>query len=192
MANADVNIDQLVSKVTKKLTNLQEQMQLLYQSQFNVIEVKLMALTPDYIWPRIATPGSACFDLFIPFDFRLYPRVISKTVGTVIDLGFAVEIPPGFEMQIRSRGGLSKRGVVVVNSPGTVDSDYRGELKVLLTNHSTVPVDFKRGDAIAQAVVKPVPMVRFKEVTRLTPTKRGAGCLGSTDVQTSFLKEASN
>lgn len=99
----------------------------------------------------------------------------------LVPTGFAYEIPPGFEMQVRPRSGLAfKHGVTVLNAPGTIDADYRGELKVLLINHGPEPFEIKPGERIAQIVVAPVSAAVFTEVRELSDTQRGAGGFGST------------
>jgi dUTP pyrophosphatase len=99
----------------------------------------------------------------------------------LVPTGLAVEIPPGHEGSVRPRSGLAIRhGVGMVNAPGTVDSDYRGELSVILVNHGQAPVAFARGDRIAQLVVAPVVQARLEVVESLSDTDRGAGGFGST------------
>jgi dUTP pyrophosphatase len=95
--------------------------------------------------------------------------------------GFAVAIPAGYEIQVRPRSGLAlKHGISVPNTPGTVDSDYRGELKVILINHGSDPFTIERGDRIAQLVLAPVTLAAWQEVAELDETVRGAGGFGST------------
>ena len=95
--------------------------------------------------------------------------------------GLAVAIPPGFEIQVRPRSGLAfKHGITVPNTPGTIDSDYRGELKVLLINHGSDDFVIARGDRVAQLVVAPVVQAAFVEVAELDATQRGEGGFGST------------
>ena len=95
--------------------------------------------------------------------------------------GFAMALPEGYEAQIRPRSGLAARhGVTVLNSPGTVDADYRGEVKMLLINHGREPVSLRRGERVAQMVVAPVSAVELVEVDELDATERGAGGHGST------------
>jgi dUTP pyrophosphatase len=98
-----------------------------------------------------------------------------------IPCGFAVAIPPGYEGQVRPRSGLAARhAVTLANAPGTIDPDYRGEVKVLLINHGAAPFRVTRGMRIAQLLVAPVPRVAWKEVAELPPTPRGAGGFGHT------------
>jgi dUTP pyrophosphatase len=98
--------------------------------------------------------------------------------------GFQVAIPHGYEIQVRPRSGLAfKHGLSVPNAPGTIDSDYRGELKVLLINHGNQPFAIRRGERIAQLVPAVVTMAEFDEVAELCETERGAGGFGSTGVK---------
>ena len=111
------------------------------------------------------------------------PMTLDPGARQVIPTGLRFEIPPGFEVQIRPRSGLArKRGVTLVNAPGTVDADYRGEVGVLLINLGQEPVTFNHGDRIAQLVVAPVVQADFAAVDTLSDTDRGAGGFGSTGV----------
>lgn len=126
--------------------------------------------------PAYATPGAAGFDLVAPQDLLLE----SGDVG-LIPTGLFVELPEGYELQIRSRSGLAlKSEVVVLNSPGTVDADYRGEVKVILKNVGRYSHFIRRGDAVAQAVLARVPQAMFERVESLSDTVRGTGGFGST------------
>jgi dUTP pyrophosphatase len=99
----------------------------------------------------------------------------------LLPTGLAVEIPPGFEGQVRPRSGLALRqGISLVNAPGTIDADYRGEVGVILINHSKEPVTFVPGERIAQLVVAPVTRVVFEEVAELAETRRNTGGFGHT------------
>jgi dUTP pyrophosphatase len=102
----------------------------------------------------------------------------------VVPTGFAVEVPPGFEIQIRPRSGLAAcHGVTLPNSPATIDSDYRGEIQVALINHGTGPFRIERGMRIAQMVLARAPRVAWDEVEELSPTSRGSGGFGHTGVE---------
>ena len=126
--------------------------------------------------PSYATPGSAGFDLIAPQDLLLE----SGDVG-LIPTGLFVELPPGLELQIRSRSGLAlKSEVIVLNSPGTIDADYRGEVKVILKNVGRYSHFIRRGDAVAQGVLAHAPQAVFERVESLSETSRGAGGFGST------------
>lgn len=99
----------------------------------------------------------------------------------MVPCGFAMALPKGFEAQVRPRSGLAaKFGVTVLNAPGTIDADYRGEVKVILINHGDEDFAINRGDRIAQMVIAPVTIARFAEVAQLDDTARGAGGFGST------------
>lgn len=99
----------------------------------------------------------------------------------LVPCGFALALPPGHEAQVRPRSGLAARhGVTVLNAPGTIDADYRGEVQVILVNHGDSDFEIRRGDRIAQLVVAPVSAVRFNERETLDATERGAGGFGST------------
>lgn len=108
--------------------------------------------------------------------------ILQRGERALVPTGFAIALPQGFEAQIRPRSGLAWRsGVTCLNSPGTIDSDYRGPLHVLLVNLGDEPVTIRRGDRIAQLVVSPVARARFELVATLEETERGEGGFGSTD-----------
>jgi len=128
--------------------------------------------------PAYATAHAAGMDVVSAEDVTLNPGD-RHPVAT----GFAMAIPEGYEVQVRPRSGLAlKHGVTVPNTPGTIDADYRGELKVLLINHGADPFAIQRGDRVAQLVVAPVQPARFAEVAELDETARGEGGFGSTGV----------
>ncbi len=129
--------------------------------------------------PAYATPGAAGMDVVAAEDLDLAPGQ-RHAVAT----GFRVAIPEGYEIQVRPRSGLAfKHGISVPNAPGTIDSDYRGELKILLINHGPVPFPIRRGDRIAQLVPAVVTLAAFDEVEELEDTHRGHGGFGSTGVK---------
>lgn len=126
--------------------------------------------------PAYATPGSAGMDICAAEDFQLWN---GQTV--VLKTGFAIEVPEGFEVQVRSRSGLAaKHGIFVLNSPGTIDSDYRGEVFVILSHAGRNAHIITRGDRIAQLVLAPVTKAEGVEVAELSSTSRGVCGLGST------------
>ena len=128
--------------------------------------------------PAYATPGSAGLDLLAALD---KPVEIQPGGRTLIPTGLAMELPEGYEAQIRPRSGLALgHGLTVLNTPGTVDSDYRGEVSVLLVNLGDRPVTLSRGERIAQMVVAPVTRIAWSERAELSETRRGAGGYGST------------
>jgi len=137
---------------------------------------------PSVQTPVYETAGAAGFDLRAHFGDNTTSVVALHPNETIlIQTGLRVAIPPGFEMQIRSRSGLAfKHNVIVLNSPGTVDSDYRGPIGIILHNVGREPFVIKHGDRIAQGVVAPVVQANFRLVDALPQTKRGAGGFGST------------
>ena len=129
--------------------------------------------------PSYATPGAAGMDVVAAEDLDLLPGR-RHAVAT----GFKVAIPHGYEIQVRPRSGLAfKHGIGVPNTPGTIDSDYRGELKILLINHGSEPFAVRRGERIAQLVPAAVTPAEFDELDELCETERGAGGFGSTGVK---------
>jgi dUTP pyrophosphatase len=126
--------------------------------------------------PAYATAHAAGLDVVAAEDVTLAPGA-RHAVAT----GFAIAIPEGFEVQVRPRSGLAlKNGITCLNTPGTIDADYRGEVKVILANLGSEPFEVKRGERIAQLVPAAVQKARFAEVTELDETARGAGGFGST------------
>ncbi len=131
---------------------------------------------PPLELPRYETDGSAGLDLRADEAFSLAPGE-----RRLVPTGLAMELPPGHEGQVRPRSGLAvKHGIALVNAPGTIDSDYRGEVKVLLVNLGQAPVAFARGDRIAQLVVAPVTRARVELADDLAGSGRGSGGFGST------------
>lgn len=130
--------------------------------------------------PTYETIGAAGADCYARINKKVIVK--AKTVET-IPLGFAVEIPEGYEMQIRGRSGNArKKWVQVFDSPGTIDSDYRGEVGAILYNASENDFEVNPGDRIAQAIIAPVIQTKWEEVTELSETKRGTGGFGSTGI----------
>jgi dUTP pyrophosphatase len=126
--------------------------------------------------PTYATEGAAGLDVVAAEDVTLAPGQ-RHAVAT----GFAIAIPAGYEVQVRPRSGLAlKHGITCLNTPGTIDHDYRGEVKVILANLGDAPFDIVRGERIAQLVPARVQRARLREVTDLDSTARGAGGFGST------------
>lgn len=138
--------------------------------------VKRLEGNDDLPLPAYATDGAAGMDVVSAEDVTLAPGA-RHAVAT----GLALAIPAGFEIQVRPRSGLAlKHGITVPNTPGTIDSDYRGELKVILINHGGEPFQIRRGDRVAQLVLAPVTRAGWLEVDELDDTARGAGGFGST------------
>lgn len=141
-----------------------------------VVQLKRLPHGEGLDLPAYATAGAAGMDVVAAEDVSIAPGD-RHAVAT----GFALAIPAGFEIQVRPRSGLAlKHGVTVPNTPGTIDSDYRGELKVILINHGSESFAVRRGDRIAQLVLAPVVQARWDEVDELDETARGAGGFGST------------
>jgi dUTP pyrophosphatase len=142
----------------------------------------------DLPLPFYATDGAAGADLAAAVDGEL---VIEPGARALVPTGLRVELPAGFEAQVRPRSGLALRhGVLLPNAPGTIDSDYRGELSVILLNAGPEPFTVKRGDRIAQLVVAPVTRVRWEEAERLAETRRGAGGFGHSGRRTPGEEES--
>lgn len=140
------------------------------------IAVKRLASAAGIDLPRYATAGAAGMDISAAEEALLPPGA-----RAAIATGFALAIPPGFEVQVRPRSGLALRhGITCLNPPGTIDSDYRGEIKVILINLGSESVVIERGDRIAQLVVAPVVEAKLVEVDRLDDSDRGSGGFGST------------
>jgi len=140
------------------------------------LRMEIVKLDNRAIIPRYMTEGSAGFDVFAIEDVT-----IDAGRWELVRTGLAIGVPDGYEGQVRPRSGLAaKQGVTVLNSPGTLDSDYRGELMVALINHSAWPYQIHAGDRIAQLVICPVVRVEPVVVESLADSGRGAGGFGST------------
>lgn len=140
------------------------------------VKVKRLPHGEGLALPRYATDGAAGMDVLSAEDMLLEPGM-RHAVAT----GLAMAIPEGYEIQVRPRSGLAlKHGISVPNTPGTIDSDYRGELKVILINFGSEAFAIKRGDRIAQLVLAPVTRAGWHEVDELDETERGTGGFGST------------
>lgn len=140
------------------------------------IEVKRLPHGEGLALPSYASEGAAGLDIVAGEELTLMPGE-RHAVAT----GFAFAIPAGYEVQVRPRSGLAlKHGITCLNTPGTIDSDYRGEVKVILANLGPEPFEIRRGERIAQLVPAPVLKARFAEVEELDATSRGSGGFGST------------
>ena len=151
-----------------------------YGSQMSEVRVLLKVLPhgEGLELPAYATPGSAGCDLRAAVEADL---VLAPGGRTLVPTGIAVAIPQGYEGQVRMRSGLaSKLGLTLLNAPGTIDSDYRGEIRLILANLGSEPATLKRGDRIAQLVVAPIARARFEPVAELPSSDRGPGGFGST------------
>jgi dUTP pyrophosphatase len=141
---------------------------------------RFLKLDQGALLPRYETGGAAGADLRARLDA---PVAIPPLGRARIPTGLAMELPPGYEAQVRPRSGLAARnGVTVLNSPGTVDSDYRGELGIILINLGQEPFTVKDGDRIAQLVIAPVVRAQILEAPSLSGTERGEGGFGSTGI----------
>lgn len=149
-----------------------------HTAQPNVMSIPLLRLHPRALEPEYQTPLSAGMDLHACLDA---PVELLPGARVLIPTGWAIAIPEGYEAQLRPRSGLAfQHGVTLLNSPGTIDADYRGELKVLLMHHGTEPLRIEHGQRIAQLVVAPVLRVSWQRVERLDPSVRGTGGFGHT------------
>ncbi len=140
------------------------------------VQLKVKRLGPAATIPARARPGDAGLDLYSAVDLEIAPGE-TRLVGT----GLAIELPPGTEAQVRPRSGLAlKHSVTVLNSPGTIDEGYRGEVGVILINHGRTLFEVRRGMKVAQLVVQPTLEVEVVAVDALSDTPRGTGGFGST------------
>lgn len=137
-------------------------------------QLKFKKLHPDAVLPEYKTAGAAGMDIC-----AVEYRTLQPGEAYAISTGLAVEIPDGYELQCRPRSGLALQGITVVNSPGTIDSDYRGEIKVILLSHNAELL-VTPGDRIAQLVLAKVERMPIVEVDQLSDTQRGEGGFGST------------
>jgi dUTP pyrophosphatase len=143
-----------------------------------MIKILINRLSKNVSLPRYETSGSSGMDLAANIDSNVN---ISPGKTAIIPTGLAVSIPVGFEIQVRPRSGLAaKKKITVLNTPGTIDADYRGEIKVILINHSDQQFVVEKGLRIAQMVLCPVIHAQLEEVEKLNDTTRGKGGFGST------------
>jgi dUTP pyrophosphatase len=140
------------------------------------MKIKVKKLVDDAVLPKYAHPGDAGLDLFAAEENTLAPG------GTgLVKTGISLELPAGTEAQVRPRSGLAlKHSVTVLNSPGTIDEGYRGEVGVIMINHGSEPFHIEKGMKIAQMLIKPVYTVEVEEAVELSDTSRGEGGFGST------------
>ena len=147
------------------------------------IKVKIKKLYEDSKVPQYATEGSSGVDLCAYLE-DCQSVVLAPNERRLFPTGISVEIPVGYEGQVRPRSGLAvKYGITVLNTPGTIDNDFRGEIKVCLLNTSAIPYTVHHGDRIAQMVFTKVEKAEFEEVGELQSTDRGDGGFGSTGVK---------
>jgi dUTP pyrophosphatase len=144
------------------------------------VTILRLAHNPDLPLPAYETADAAGMDLraAVPSDA---PLELAPGARAAVATGLAIALPPGYEAQVRPRSGLAlKQGVTLLNTPGTIDADYRGEIKVILINHGQQSVTVNRGDRIAQLVIAPVTHASWRQADNLDETERGAGGFGST------------
>ena len=141
-------------------------------------KLQIKKISNEVLTPKYETSGSSGMDIAAYIERDI---IINPGEKALIPTGFSLSVPRGYEVQIRPRSGLAvKKGVTVLNTPGTIDSDYRGEIKVILINLSKDEFSVKNGERIAQMVVCPIKQVIVEEVKELTETIRGIGGFGST------------
>ncbi len=142
------------------------------------LRIQLLPHATGLDLPKYQTPGSSGIDLRAAVEESI---IIGNGERVMIPTGLKMEIPAGYEGQVRTRSGLAAtRGLVVLNSPGTLDADYRGEVKVILMNLGSEPLTINRGERVAQLVIAPVARVVISEVEDVDETIRGPGGFGST------------
>tara|TARA_B100000795_G_scaffold230555_1_gene188021 strand:+ start:455 stop:895 length:441 start_codon:yes stop_codon:yes gene_type:complete len=141
-------------------------------------KIQIKKLSNDVLIPKYETPGSSGMDIAAYIEQEI---TINSGDKVLIPTGFSLSIPQGYEVQIRPRSGLAaKKSITVLNTPGTIDADYRGEIKVILINLGKEKFIVRKGERIAQMVVCPVIQAQLEEVQELPATERGAGGFGST------------
>ena len=143
------------------------------------IQIKKLSITVSI--PKYETPGSSGMDIAAHIENAI---TINPGEKVLIPTGFSIAVPRGHEVQIRPRSGLAiKKNITVLNTPGTIDADYRGEIKIILINLGKEEFIIENGDRIAQMVVCPVVQASLKEVKELSDTERGSGGFGSTGIK---------
>ena len=153
------------------------------KTQDLIVEFKTLDHFEGLTLPAYETVLAAGADLRAAVDERV-PMVLAPGQRELIPTGFCMALPAGYEAQIRPRSGLAyKHGITCLNTPGTIDADYRGEVKVLLINHGEERFTITRGERIAQMVIAPITQPQFKQVETLSETARGEGGFGSTGVR---------
>jgi len=144
-------------------------------------KIQIKKLSNEVITPKYETSGSSGMDIAAYIEQDV---IINPGERALIPTGFSLSVPQGYEVQIRPRSGLAaKKGITVLNTPGTIDSDYRGEIKVILINLSKDMFSVKNNERIAQMVVCPIKQVILEEVKELSDTNRGVGGFGSTGIK---------
>lgn len=147
------------------------------------VEIQIQKLHPQAIVPQYMTEHAAGMDLCAALD---HPITLAPGARIIVPTGIAMAIPAGFEGQVRPRSGLAiRQGITMLNSPGTIDADYRGEIGVIAINHGADEVTFRHGDRIAQMIIAPVVRASLQVVDALNETSRGAGGFGHTGMKNS-------
>ncbi len=147
-------------------------------SEVEEIKVEIVRLRPRARLPRYMTAGAAGMDLYACLEA---PLPLNPGARELVPTGISIALPPGFEAQIRPRSGLALReGITLLNAPGTIDADYRGEIAVIVINHGDSKFIVKDGERIAQMVMAPVTRALWREVEELPASDRGAGGFGHT------------
>ena len=147
------------------------------------ISIQIQKLHPEAVVPQYMTDHAAGMDLCAALDETM---TLSPGERLIIPTGIAMAIPDGYEGQVRPRSGLAiRQGITMLNSPGTIDADYRGEVGVIAINHGSEDVTFRHGDRIAQLIIAPVIRAELEIVATLEETDRGAGGFGHTGVTNS-------
>ena len=143
-----------------------------------MIKIQIKKLSNSVIIPKYETSGSSGMDIAAHVENNI---IINPGEKALVSTGFSIAIPTGYEVQIRPRSSIEvKKNITVLNTPGTIDADYRGEIKVILINLGQEKFIIQNGERIAQMVVCPVVQANLEEVTELSDTKRGSGGFGST------------
>ena len=140
-----------------------------------MLNLKVKKLTPSTLLPKRATTGAAGYDLYSPEKFTLNQGELAT-----IDIGLSFEIPVGYYLSIVPRSSMGKKGIIIPNSPATIDEDYRGYISVMLWNIGKGSYVIEKGDRIAQLLLLPYNEFELDEVATLSPTERGSGGFGST------------
>ena len=144
------------------------------------VDIRQLPHAEGLALPAYQSADAAGLDLVAAVP-QTAPLVLPAGKHGVVPTGLTIALPPGFEAQVRPRSGLAaKHGVTVLNSPGTIDADYRGEISVILINHGDQPFTIRRGERIAQMVIAPVARAEFVVAATLSTTERGSGGFGST------------
>ena len=144
----------------------------------NMLKLKVKRIRKDIILPEYKTEGASGFDLSSSID-----SLLKAGEFAVIPTGLIIEVPPGYEAQVRPRSGLAaNNGIGVLNTPGTIDSDYRGEIKIVLFNFSDKDFHIRKGDRIAQMVISKIERVKIIEVENISGSERGTQGFGSTGI----------